>query len=98
VCTIGPAVRYFANEKWFAYACSDDTTMVLMAAPGNSMSPAIFTFSLKGVRYHITGAGQANRSAAQAAFQEIRTISTQGVKNLIEEAKYINQKNESMAQ
>ena len=66
-CEIGPAQRTFGGTQWIVYSCDDQASMVVVSAQGNPASPFFFFLKPAGGTYTVSGEGNGDKKASDAA-------------------------------
>jgi hypothetical protein len=66
-CETGPARRTFGGTQWIVYSCDDHTSMVVVSAEGNPASPFYFFLKPNGGTYTVSGEGNGEKKASDAA-------------------------------
>ena len=82
-CDVGPLNKTYGKTRWLVYSCSDDRTLVFVSAPGSPAMP--FYFRLYNGQ--LTGEGTGDKLATDAAYEEIKALSTSDVKELVRQTK-----------
>ncbi len=80
-CKVGPIEKTYGGSKWLVYGCSDGKSVVFVAPPNRPASP--FYFSLTPDR--LFGEGTGNTNATDAAYAEIRTLTSGDLAELVRE-------------
>jgi hypothetical protein len=78
-CKTGPVERTFGKLQWLVYSCADGKSIVIVAPAGSPAAP--FYFSLTPDR--LFGEGTGDKSATDAAFADIHSLSSEDVDGLI---------------
>jgi hypothetical protein len=86
-CNIGPLNKTFGGSSWLVYSCSDDKTLVVVAAKGSAAAPFHFNFAPDATGYDLKGAGSGNRKATDAAYKDLSAVSASDVRALIAQTK-----------
>ncbi|HEU4961906.1 MAG TPA: hypothetical protein VFT56_16080 [Sphingomonas sp.] len=66
-CEVGPAHRTLGGTQWIVYSCDDQASMVVVSAQGNPASPFYFFLKPAGGAYSVSGEGNGNKEASDAA-------------------------------
>lgn len=66
-CETGLANRTFGGTSWTVYSCDDQASMVVVSAQGNPASPFYFFLQPNGGTYTVTGEGNGDKKASDAA-------------------------------
>lgn len=66
-CETGPIRRTFGGTQWIVYSCNDHASMVVVSAPGNPASPFVFFLKPIGGSYTVSGEGNGDKNASDAA-------------------------------
>jgi hypothetical protein len=77
-CNIGPLNKTFGGSSWLVYSCSDDKTLVVVAAKGSAAAPFHFIFAPDATGY---------RKATDAAYKDLSAVSASDVRALIAQTK-----------
>jgi len=75
-------VRNFGGSAWRVYAC-DATHMALVSEPGSAAAPYAFQLDFTDDGVVVSGTGQGDRKAADAAYADIAKLSDGEVKALL---------------
>ena len=86
-CNVGPANKTYGGSKWLVYSCSDNRSLVVVAAKGSPAAPFTFLFAPDNTGYDLRGQGSGNRTATDAAYKELSVLSAADVRALIGETK-----------
>jgi hypothetical protein len=70
-CSAGPVAKTLGGGRWNAYACSDDSTVLLVAVEGNAAAPFTFTLFRQDGRYNVAGEGTGSRLATARAHADL---------------------------
>jgi hypothetical protein len=82
-CVTGPIHRVFGGTKWLVYSCDDLNSMVVLSEEGNPASPFYFLLHKQGDAYEISGEGNGDRAASDAAGNEISAMSAAQLADLL---------------
>lgn len=82
-CNVGPVTRSFGGTEWTVFSCDDEASMIAISAKGNPALPFIFVMKEEDGNYKITGEGNGDRSASQAAGDEIARMTNQEFSELL---------------
>lgn len=85
-CKIGPIEKEFGGTKWIVYACSDQESIVVVSAPGNPAMPFLFSVSLKGGEYVVTGEGNGDRAFSNLAYDAISRLTKEQIQAMLDQA------------
>ncbi len=66
-CETGPVKRTFGGTDWIVYSCDDQASMVVVSGEGNPASPFYFVLKPAGAGYTLSGEGNGDRTASDAA-------------------------------
>ena len=88
-CETGPVTRDFGGTQWLVYSCEDRRSLVFVSQAGNPASPFYFILYPKDGRYELYGEGKGDKSASDAAGDQISRVSQQEVAALIDETKAV---------
>ncbi|QYF92908.1 hypothetical protein KY495_19680 [Massilia sp. PAMC28688] len=78
--------KTFGASPWLVYACSDNTSVVVVSAPDSPGNPFYFMLYLKeGVRY-VMGRGTGSPAVSAAAHKEIIRLNEEEIAALINAA------------
>lgn len=86
-CNVGPATKTIAGSSWLVYACNDDRSVAIMAAPGSTAIPFYFMFFHSTGGYRLVGEGNGNKAATDAAYSELSTFKSEDISGLFNDAK-----------
>ena len=86
-CTTGPITKRYGGTQWLVYSCDDNRSLVVVTAPGNPAMPSHFTLSLQGDEYQLSGEGSGNPNATASAVKDLRALSVQDIRLLIQQTK-----------
>ena len=92
-CHTGPVNKTYGKTEWFVYSCSDERTVVLVSAPGNPAMPFVFMFHPRENGYQLHGEGAGKKEATAATFSELKELTQQDIKTLIDHTKNVPKKN-----
>ena len=73
-CDIGPVHRSFGGTNWIVYSCADQTSMAIVSEKGNPAAPFVFVLKSEGGAYAISGEGNGERDASDAAGDALETM------------------------
>lgn len=85
-CNIGPSIQEFGGNNWLVYACSDNKSIIAVSAPGNPAMPFFFSISPINGKYKVTGEGNGDKMASDAAYKDLVNLTKEQILNLIENA------------
>lgn len=91
-CHTGPVMRYYGNTPWSVYSCGDDSSLLFVAMTGSPAAPFYFVIYLKDGGYQYDGEGTGSKSATDAAYLDLRRLTTADVSTLIAETKSVSSK------
>jgi hypothetical protein len=86
-CKIGPVTKSYGGNNWLVYGCSDNESIVVVSAAGNPAMPFFFSISKKSGEYKVSGEGNGDKVATDAAYKELITLNEAAIKKLIVLAK-----------
>lgn len=87
-CNTGPATKQFGSTSWLVYACDDDRSVVVVAAPPSPASPFVFVVTPNGTGgIELHGEGTGERSATQQAYDSLSSMSSTELSVLWQQAK-----------
>lgn len=75
-CETGPIRRTFGGSEWEVYSCEDQASMVVISAQGNPASPFYFFLKSTGGVYRITGEGNGDKKASDAAARALESMTS----------------------
>jgi hypothetical protein len=81
-CDVGPVTKVFGSVPWLVYSCNDDSSVVLISAPGSPATPFYFIFSVEGASYRLRGEGTGSKAATDAALKELQALSASSILSL----------------
>jgi hypothetical protein len=84
-CTVGPVEKVFGGNQWNVFSCSDKMTVAIVSTKSSPANPFYFVFYPKGDGYGLSGEGNGQKSATQPAFDELKSLSTVAIRELIAE-------------
>jgi hypothetical protein len=82
-CFKGPLKRTYGGGHWLVYACDDGKSLVVVSDKGNAAFPFYFMLSPFSGSYHVDGEGTGNKSASDAAGDELSHLSAAQIEALI---------------
>jgi len=86
-CTAGPAKRTYGGTPWLVYACSDQHSVVFIAAEGSKPAPAVFMMNWAGgTNYQLHGEGRGDKKAIDAATRQMKALVDKDIVQLRTEA------------
>lgn len=83
-CDIGPGQHELAGQTWIAYACSDQSSVVLLAVEPNPAAPFYFIFTPGEEGYRLAGEGSGQRAATEAAYNELIEYDEARIRHLVQ--------------
>ena len=83
-CDTGPVTEIYGKTSWLVYSCSDDRSIVVLAAPGNPATPFYFIVHPSAQGYQIEGEGTGNGAITDAAVADLKTLNERDIVKLIE--------------
>ncbi|GAB3361466.1 hypothetical protein [Lysobacter tyrosinilyticus] len=89
-CDVGPLHKTYGKTAWLVYACNDSRSVVIVSDKGNPALPFYFILYVKpdgDMQLH--GEGTGKKSATQAAFDEIKTLTQTDVAGLVAQAQAV---------
>jgi hypothetical protein len=90
-CQSGPLHKTYGNSDWLVYGCSDSLSAVVVSDASNPAAPFYFILYVKpDGSMHLYGEGTGKKSATQAAFEELETLTTLDVASLVSQAKVVS--------
>ena len=84
-CATGPVEKTYGGTVWLVASCSDGKSLVFVAKEGGKAAPFEFDMMYTGDGYDLTGKGQGDRKATDAAYAELSKISGAQVRALVQE-------------
>lgn len=86
-CEVGPLTRAYGEGPWIVYACDDKRSVVIAADQGNPAQPFFFILYVKpDGEMRLYGEGTGDKTATQAAFDELAKLRQADVAALVEAA------------
>ncbi|WP_177497776.1 hypothetical protein [Pseudomonas sp. Hp2] len=83
--------KAYGNSNWLVYGCSDSLSAVVVSDADNPATPFYFIIYVKqDGSMKLYGEGTGKKSATQAAFDELKTLTSSDVALLVSQAKHIN--------
>ncbi|MEJ2362899.1 MAG: hypothetical protein P8Z75_16065 [Gammaproteobacteria bacterium] len=86
-CETGPVKKIYGKTHWLVYSCTDQQTLVIVSEPASPASPFYFTLYRQNGRYHVRGEGSGNSVATDAAYRDLRKLTTSEIEALIRQTK-----------
>lgn len=86
-CEAGPIDRMFGGTLWRIYGCTDGVSLVMVSAKGNPAMPFIFIFTPVDGAYRLSGEGNGDKAASQAAGDAISEMTASEISALLAETK-----------
>lgn len=83
-CDTGPVNKTYGGTQWQVFSCSDDLSVLIVAAAGNPSYPFYFMLYPYENRYQMHGRGTGRKDATSAAFDELKALGEPDIKRLIE--------------
>jgi hypothetical protein len=84
-CATGPVEKTYGGLAWLVVSCSDGKSLVFVAKEGSKAAPFEFDMMYSGDGYDLTGKGQGDRKATDAAYGDLSKITGTQVRALVEE-------------
>ena len=86
-CEVGPLHKTYGKTDWLVYGCDDARSVVVVSAEGNPAVPFYFIVYVKpDGAMKLYGEGNGDKSATQAAFDELKQLSQTDVAVLVAQA------------
>lgn len=85
-CTQGPVAKKFGGTDWRVFACNDNRSVLVSAAPGNPGAPFYFMFHWNDDGYQLTGEGTGNKAVSDAAYRDLAGLTEKEIEGLLDEA------------
>ncbi len=86
-CKSGPLHRTYGKSDWLVYGCSDSRSAVVVSDAGNPAAPFYFMLYVSpDGSMHLYGEGNGKKSATQAAFDELKTLTRSDIASLVSQA------------
>ena len=82
-CDHGPVTKTYGGGQWLVYGCSDESTLVIVAAQDNPAAPFYFKFAPQQDGYHLSGEGTGRSDMVKAAVEDLKKLSKQDIADLI---------------
>ena len=90
-CQSGPLHKTYGNTNWLVYGCSDSLSAVVVSDAGNPAAPFYFILYIKqDGSLKLYGEGTGKKSATQAAFDELKAMTSSDVASLVSQAKDVS--------
>src|ERR1700729_113054 len=70
-CATGPVEKTYGGTVWLVVSCSDGKSLVFVPKEGSKAAPFEFDMTYTGDGYDLTGKGQGDRKATDAAYAEL---------------------------
>lgn len=83
-CNIGPGQHALGGQTWLALACSDQSSVLLLAVEPNPAAPFYFLFTPGEDGYRLVGEGNGQRDATQAAYNELIEYDDARIRELVQ--------------
>jgi len=84
-CATGPVIKTYGGTPWLVASCSDGKSLVFVAKEGSKAAPFEFDLTYTGDGYDLTGHGDGDRKATDAAYADLQNISAKDILALIQE-------------
>ena len=89
-CEVGPLPKTYGQTAWLVYACDDSRSVVVVSDTGNPALPFYFMLYVKpDGSMTLYGEGTGNKSATQAAYDELQKLTVDDVAELTAQAKSV---------
>ena len=90
-CQSGPLHKTYGNSNWLVYGCSDSLSAIVVSDTDNPAMPFYFILYVKqDGTMKLYGEGNGEKSATQAAFNELKSLTSSDVASLVSQAKAVN--------
>lgn len=86
-CSAGALTKSFGAVPWLVYACSDNTSVVVMSAPGSPAAPFYFMLFQKEGKYVVVGEGTGQKAVTDRAHAELVRLTKPEIQALLASAK-----------
>ncbi len=86
-CETGPLKRTYGNAPWLIYSCSDGASLVVVTDEGNPAGPFYFMIYAQDGSYQLGGEGSGSKAVTDAAFEELKALTPEGIAALVRETK-----------
>lgn len=86
-CESGPVNQQLGWHSWLVYSCDDQRSMVVVTPAENPASPFVFVLRSDAGRYEITGEGNGDKAASDAAGDALSRLSPDDLAALLAETK-----------
>ena len=80
----------FGGTKWLVLSCDDQASMVVVSAQGNPASPFYFMVSPNGGSYSVSGEGNGDKAASDAAGADLSKLSPSDLALLLDATKKVS--------
>jgi len=84
-CSTGPVRRNYGMAPWLVYSCDDQTTLVVVTAPGNAATPFYFMLTRQEGGYKLSGKGTGDRRVTDAAYKDLAALTRLDIEALLEQ-------------
>lgn len=84
-CATGPVEKAYGGTVWLVASCSDGKSLVFVAKDGSKAAPFEFDMMYSADGWDLTGKGQGDRKATDAAYAELSKIGGAEVHALVQE-------------
>lgn len=91
-CATGPIEKTYGGSVWLVASCSDGKSLVFVAKEGSKAAPFEFDMMYSADGWDLTGKGQGDRKATDAAYAELSKITGPQVHALVQETQKIKHK------
>ena len=89
-CEVGPLPKEYGQTAWLLYACDDSRSVVVVSDTGNPALPFYFILYVKpDGSMTLYGEGTGEKSATQAAYDELQKLTVDDVAALTDQAKSV---------
>lgn len=82
-CATGPVEKTYGGTPWLVVSCSDGKSLVFVAKEGSRAAPFEFDLTYANDGYDLTGHGDGDRAATDAAYTELQKIKAADILALI---------------
>lgn len=82
-CQIGPVHRTFGGTPWIVYSCEDGKSLAVITETGSIAAPFFFILAWRDGGYRISGEGNGDKNASNAAGRDLEALAPAEVVALI---------------
>lgn len=82
-CEVGPVIKQYGGTDWRVYSCDDNSSLVIVTAPGNPAAPFYFFYKHSGNGYELHGEGTGDKSLTDAASHDLQSLTDDQIVSLL---------------